>query len=104
MMVVQIAQTHRHVMSNRIRHGNRHAETQDAMDQSDCVKVAIAQEESTRDDSPNESCHHEHKVRKVRCRKQHCGGNNCCGFFGQDAQQPEQKVILQDELLLESPE
>ena len=50
MMVVQVAQTHRHVVSDRIRHRNRHAETQDAMDKSKRVKIAIAKEESTRDD------------------------------------------------------
>ena len=42
------------------------------MDKPECVKVATAQEESARDDSPNESCHHEHKVRKpfslLECR------------------------------------
>ena len=32
MTVVQITQTHLHVMSDRVRHRNRQAEAQDAMD------------------------------------------------------------------------
>lgn len=82
MMVVQITQAHHHVVSDRIRHRYRHAEAQDAMDKAKRVKIAIAKEESTRDDSPGQSCHREHKAREVCGRKQQCCGNNGRGSVG----------------------
>src|SRR5205814_7127316 len=73
------------------------------MNESNGIEVTIPQKQTARDDPPNQGSHCKHHAGNMCGREKHGSHNDCQRLPGQDSQETEQEIILQDELLLECP-
>jgi len=103
-MVFEIAAADAHVVQEVIRDGDSEAHAEDSVGEGEGVEIAIAEEEDAGDRSPDESERDEDGVGNVGHDKEERGERDGWGPRQAEAEELQQDVDLQDELLHESPE
>lgn len=102
-VVFQIAKADAHVVMNVVGDGDGETHAQDSVRESERVEVAIAQKESAGASTPDEGEPNQQWVGDVGDREEDGRESNGRGAAHAKADEPEQNVNLQNELLHQRP-
>ena len=103
-VVFEIAEADAHVVVDVVGDGDGEAHAEDAVGESERVEVAIAQEEQAGERAPDQGERDEHRIGDVGDGEEDGGEGDGGVAVHAEAEQAQQDVDLEDELLHQRPE
>jgi len=103
-VVLEVAEADAHVAMDAVRDGNRDAHAEDDVRQGQRIEVAVAEKEQAGQRSPHRRDRDEQWIGDVRGGEEHGGEKDGRRAAQAEAQQTQQNIDLQDELLHERPQ
>ncbi len=103
-VITQVAESDAHVVVQGGWNGDGNGETEDGVGETQRVEIAVTQEQGAGGNSPDERCNHEHWVGNMGAGEEAGGDQDRQRRCAEDAEQAQQKIFLQNELLQEGPE
>ena len=87
----------------RIRNADGEAEAEQSLGKAERPEIAIATEQGTGDDAPDQRGGGEHEIWQVRGGEECSGERYGSGFIRDKAQEAVHEIVLQKKLLIDGP-